>query len=261
LLGIYNILEMAKEILFEADYCTVIYDDAHFIYIKVTGYFSSKIIQEYTMEILGLAHLKECTNIIIDQTEMRGTWSYALKWLEDEFLPIIREWKDEIRIAYISPNDTSSKQSLYRFIEIINDFDIQVFEDLEESKSWLLDLPQLAVLDHTLKVISVLNKGRHMIIEVDTINYLWISKKIVYLATKDKTYETRSTLKNILQKLPDYFLQIHRNYAINLKKVASIKYYAGGSYLLYIKNLPKTRIPVGRVYAAHLKKRLGIVSR
>lgn len=253
---------MEKEVLFEADYCNVIYDDSGFIYIKVLGYFSSKLIQESAMEVFKLAHEKECSNFIIDQTEMRGTWSNSLKWLENEFLPLILEWKDELRIAYVCSEDASSKQSLYRSVEITNEFDIQVFDDLEESKTWLLNLYSKSRTTTTnLNVLSILNKGRHIIIEIDNINYLWISKKIVHLETRDNTYETRSTLKDILKKMPDNFHQIHRNYIVNLNRVGSIKYYAGGSYLLYLKDLPNTRIPIGRKYAASTKKRLGIVVR
>ncbi len=249
---------MEEEILIETDSCKVIYNQLGYLFIEVMGYFSSKLIKENALGVLDIAHVKECPNIIIDQTKMRGTWSYALKWLELEFLPLIQEWKDEIKIAYICSTDSSSKQSLYRFFEITNEFDVQVFDQLEDSKRWLLSLPPEEKEETNLNVISIKNEGRHVIIEIESINYIYVEKKIVHIETTDKSYEFRSSLKDILNKLPAHFHQIHRSYAVNLNQVASIKYYAGGSYLLYIKDLPKIKIPVGRTFAASTKKRLGI---
>ncbi len=254
----FNAKKMEEEILVKTESCKVIYNKSGYLLIGVMGYFSAKLIRENALEVLNLAHVKECPNIIIDLTQMRGTWSYALKWLEIEFLPLIQEWKDEIKIAYICSTDSSSRQSLYRFFEISNEFDVQVFDQLEDSKRWLLNLPPREKEDTSLKVISIKNEGRHVIVEIESINYIWVEKKIVHIETLNSSYECRSSLKDILQKLPENFQQIHRSYAVNLNQVASIKYYAGGSYLLYLKRSPNIKIPVGRTFAPSIKKRLGI---
>jgi len=110
-------------------------------------------------------------------------------------------------------------------------------------------------------MLSIRQGGTHKVINPAEIYYLAVKNNEVSIKTKKDTLTTRSTLKEILKKLPPYFQQIHRSYIINIKEVETVKYYAGGSYLAFLKELPKTRIPVSRNFAPILKKRLGIKGR
>jgi DNA-binding LytR/AlgR family response regulator len=54
---------------------------------------------------------------------------------------------------------------------------------------------------------------------------------------------------------------VHRSYVINVNVVSSLQYYAGGAYHVYLRNMPRNKIPVSASYVAALKIRLGIVEK
>jgi len=53
-------------------------------------------------------------------------------------------------------------------------------------------------------------------VDYDRITYISVSENITYVHTAKSVYETRTTLKDLLQELGnDNFVQIHRNYLFN----------------------------------------------
>lgn len=100
--------------------------------------------------------------------------------------------------------------------------------------------------------IFVKSEYENIKISVDTIKYIQGLKDYIkiYTNTSEKAILTLSSFKEILEKLPDSFLRVHRSYIVNIN---------------YIKALQKTkiviedlRIPIGETYKNDVLKRLGV---
>jgi DNA-binding LytR/AlgR family response regulator len=56
------------------------------------------------------------------------------------------------------------------------------------------------------------------------INYIEGLKDYVKIITKDKNYLTKSTMKNMEEKLPsDFFVRVHKSYIVSLDKIKKIE--------------------------------------
>lgn len=70
-------------------------------------------------------------------------------------------------------------------------------------------------------------------------------------------YTTRTALSAFAETLPARFAQIHRRYAVNLDYVFSLRREDSGAYSIALRNDAQLQLPVGRKYAAGLRRRLG----
>jgi DNA-binding LytR/AlgR family response regulator len=100
---------------------------------------------------------------------------------------------------------------------------------------------------------SIFVKKDHLLIKIrfDELKWLRAERNYVELHCDDKIHLTRSTLKELLEKLPaSKFFQVHRSFAVNVDHITAIEYSA-----LFIGN---TEIPVGRSFIEGIKKRLNL---
>jgi len=100
---------------------------------------------------------------------------------------------------------------------------------------------------------SIFVKKDHLLIKIrfEELKWLRAERNYVELHCDDKMHLTRSTLKELLEKLPaSQFLQIHRSYAINVDHITAIEYST-----LFVG---KTEIPVGRSFIEEIKERLNL---
>ncbi|MCO6360005.1 LytTR family transcriptional regulator DNA-binding domain-containing protein [Roseivirga pacifica] len=110
---------------------------------------------------------------------------------------------------------------------------VNLSKQIEKQKTQIIELKSKAILEAE-EIVAVKSDG----------NYLEF-----YLKSKDKPEIDRNRLKNVLEVLPDYFVQIHRSYIINLKEVR-IKF----SDKVEMKN--GEVLPVSRTYKDNLKDAL-----
>ncbi|GBF50884.1 response regulator [Leptospira ryugenii] len=97
------------------------------------------------------------------------------------------------------------------------------------------------------------------ILNLSEIHYVSSHNKSSVIHTENKDYETPKLLKEIEEKLPsETFVRIHKGYLVNKLFIANLRYDKGGAYLLQLKNLDETVLPVGRSYALALKEMLGL---
>lgn len=98
-----------------------------------------------------------------------------------------------------------------------------------------------------------INIDRRLIkIDIPSIYLVEAKGDYIKLKTETKNYTVHSTLKKIVEKLPDdLFLKIHRSYVINIKKIIDIE---DNSVLI-----KKDVIPVSRSNRPELMKRLNLL--
>lgn len=97
------------------------------------------------------------------------------------------------------------------------------------------------------------NIDRRLIkIDIPSIYLVEANGDYIQVKTEDKNYTVHSTLKKIVEKLPDdLFLKVHRSYVINVKKIIDIE---DNSVLI-----KKDVIPVSRSNRPELMKRLNLL--
>jgi len=173
--------------------------------------------------------------------------------------------------------DSAAIHSLNRYLEISGAFsdkmELQAFANAEVAIQWVLGEDMSNASDELLEasgnnagvtessneLITLRVAGQHLIIAASDINYIWSDKGKAHIFTKGNSVFTRSTLSELLNKLPRYFQRINKSYLVNTKEIHHIEYYLGGAYRAYLKDLPKIKLPVSRKYAPGLKKYLGII--
>ena len=102
-------------------------------------------------------------------------------------------------------------------------------KEIEKQRTQIIELKSKAVIE-TQEIVSIKSDG----------HYLEFSLK-----SKERPEVDRNQLKNILGVLPDYFVQIHRSYIINLKEVR-VKF----ADKIQMKN--GQELPVSRSYKSKL---------
>ncbi len=99
---------------------------------------------------------------------------------------------------------------------------------------------------------------KHMIIPVDSILFLSADRGGTQIQTVQEMFQTPRSLRELSALLPaERFMRIHKSYIVNTDRVAQMEYAAGGMYRLTLRDRHHV-LPVGRAFAAGLRKRLGL---
>ncbi|MBN2612918.1 MAG: response regulator [Bacteroidales bacterium] len=137
-------------------------------------------------------------------------------------------------------------EDLYTAIEIA--FSNYISNQTKIQASKVFDEDSSPVLKNSIFV-----KKDHLLIKIRFSELQWIKaeRNYVELHCEDKMHLTRSTLKELLDKLPpNLFIQVHRSFAVNVEHITAIEY-----CVLFIG---KIQIPLGRSFAEAIKNKLNI---
>lgn len=111
------------------------------------------------------------------------------------------------------------------------------------------------------KIQSIPHKIGDRVILVKTvkITHLVANEKYVEFFTREgKKYLTEQSLKKILERLPDNFMQIHRSIIVNLNFVKEYRKYFRGKYILVLDDVNATKIETGRSFSDIIRENLSI---
>jgi len=96
---------------------------------------------------------------------------------------------------------------------------------------------------------------RVLLIKVDDISYFQAEDKYVSFFTYDgASYLTDWSLKKLLERLPDHFLQVHRGIIVNTRSIFEFRRYFRGAYVLILNDKKNTRVETGRSFSAAVKR-------
>ena len=114
------------------------------------------------------------------------------------------------------------------------------------------DLPAIPAKDDSNSELYVNIYKRLVKINFDSINLIEAKGDYILIKTDEENYTVHSTLKKVVEKLPEtLFLKVHRSFIINIKKIVDIE----DSSVLIGKNV----IPVSRSSKPELMKRLNLL--
>lgn len=249
---------MSRIIFSQAPHISVEYDSAHYIYANWKGYVDIHQVKDGTKRILDAIIHYQCDCLLNDNRELFGSWTQAIRAIERDSLPLMLSAGLK-KIAFIYSRDASARYSVDRFLEVNDEYVGQTFEDFRLAENWLTEQITAEVRSGNPQVLAIRDHDRHLVLEISDIFYVFSKEGGSVIQTRHQIYSTRTTLKDLLKRLPpEQFMQIHRSYLINIREIATLKYYAGGSYHAFLKDMPKIKIPVSKQYASILKGRLGI---
>lgn len=98
------------------------------------------------------------------------------------------------------------------------------------------------------KLIVKFNREIH-IVPVSDISHVESVKRKVFIHTDSTIFETYSTMKDIIAKLPNSFIRCHNSFLVNSSRVAAV-----GASLLTLRS--GAQVPVSRRYAKDVRERL-----
>lgn len=106
------------------------------------------------------------------------------------------------------------------------------------------------------KSITVKDDGRMLVVDMNDIFYVGTENRQAYIKTAEHKYETDTLLYKIKEKLGDNFVQVHRGYIVNIKKISALEPWFNRTYLLFLKD--GSKISVSRSYVKTIKRVLGL---
>lgn len=96
---------------------------------------------------------------------------------------------------------------------------------------------------------------RVLLIKTDKITHFSAIEKYVEFFTSDgKKYLTEMSLKKLIARLPDNFIQVHRATIVNLNFIKEYRKYFRGKYILVLDDLNNTKLETGRSFTNSIKE-------
>ncbi len=118
----------------------------------------------------------------------------------------------------------------------------------------LLQLVNQKIEPKKLQSIPYKIGDRVILIKIDNITYFSASEKYVeFYTNKNEKYLTELSLKKLLERLPDNFVQVHRSTIVNINFVKEFRKYFRGKYILVLDDANTTKLESGRSYSDSIK--------
>lgn len=107
--------------------------------------------------------------------------------------------------------------------------------------------------------LPVERSGRTVLLDFDAIVFAQVRGGHFFVNTHDESYHVRFSLRELEKRLASpYFFRCHRSFLVNLHQVDEVLPMFNGTYILYVKDLKKSEIPVSRQQAKQLRDLLGL---
>ena len=98
---------------------------------------------------------------------------------------------------------------------------------------------------------------RVFFVRLDEVSYLQADEKYVTIVTKhSKSYILDSSLKKMEDKLPAYFIRVHKSYIINKNLLKEIRKHFNNRFVLLLDDYSQSKITSGRSYYQSIKSLL-----
>nr|WP_321405587.1 LytTR family transcriptional regulator DNA-binding domain-containing protein [uncultured Carboxylicivirga sp.] len=98
---------------------------------------------------------------------------------------------------------------------------------------------------------------RVIFVRLEEVSYIQSDEKYVNIVTKHaKSYILDSSLKKLEEKLPDYFIRVHKSYLINKNLLKEIRKHFNNRFVLILDDYSQSKITSGRSYYQPIKSLL-----
>jgi len=98
---------------------------------------------------------------------------------------------------------------------------------------------------------------RVIFIRLQDVSYIKADEKYATIVTKhSKTYILDSSLKKLEEKLPNFFIRVHKSYLINKQLLKEIRKHFNNRFVLILDDYGQSKITSGRSYYQAIKSLL-----
>ena len=128
--------------------------------------------------------------------------------------------------------------------------------DVGLSVQEVMELIQRRVDDRTASVEHIYTKVGNKLrkVPLDDILYIEVEGKYSALQVKDRKYNVKASLKDLLQKLPtNHFVRVSRNFVVNLNRIQHIDTFQ------YTVKVGEMEIPISRTYKEELMRHINLI--
>ena len=119
-----------------------------------------------------------------------------------------------------------------------------------------MELIQRRVSEPTGSVNHIYTKVGNKLrkVPLDDILYIEVEGKYSALQVKDRKYNVKASLKDLLQKLPtNHFVRVSRNFVVNLNRIQHIDTFQ------YTVKVGDMEIPISRTYKEELMRHINLI--
>lgn len=107
--------------------------------------------------------------------------------------------------------------------------------------------------------VTVTKEGKLYPVARADIIMAYVKNKEVFVRTKDGDYLSQMNMQEMAEFLREQpFLQVHRQYIINLDVIEEVIPWFHGSYMVHLKGFAQDDIPISRTHTQELKQLLGL---
>ena len=100
---------------------------------------------------------------------------------------------------------------------------------------------------------------RILLIDYEDITHLKAEEKYIRVFTNTgKSYLTDGSLGKLIERLPNYFIRVHRSFIINQNCIKEVRKFFKGKLILVLNDGKETAITTGETYSSKVRKLLGI---
>lgn len=203
---------------------------------------SKKILSEYGYHVIEAKNAKEAIEILKKETIILIILDINLGENEQDGITLGNYFKDKYTIPFIY-------LTAYDNLEIINravatspySYLTKPFKNIDLLTSVEIAVRQSADKEKHKPHILAKDGDYNVEVLLEQISYIESEGNYLLFHTNQKTYKTRSTIKQVMEELPkNIFIQVHRAFVVNKNKIEKFN----------IKNIvvKDTVIPVSRNY-------------
>lgn len=110
---------------------------------------------------------------------------------------------------------------------------------------------------HEATSLPVKVGDRVVFVRLDEVSYFQADEKYVSVVTKHaKSYLLDSSLKKLEEKLPAYFIRVHKSYLINRNLLKEVNKHFNNRFVLVLDDYSQSRITSGRSYYQAIRELL-----
>ena len=132
---------------------------------------------------------------------------------------------------------------------------LKLFSDNKTSQNIMQMLTDLSSKKEIKKMTSLtVKKGDKLIfLKLEEISHFNADERYVSVHSKEDNYLIEETLTQLVEKLPDNFLRVHRGVIINTDFIKEVQKYFNSRFVITLNNSKKSSITTGRSYNEAIK--------
>lgn len=181
---------------------------------------SKKVLVENNYRVLEAKNAKEALRILKTETVTCAILDIHLGEDEQDGISLGRQISESFSVPFIYLTAYENPEIIGQAVSTSPySYLTKPFKNSDLIASLEIAVRKFQSTEH-LPTIMVKDGEYNVSLPLDKINYIESDRNYLLFHTDEKTYKTRSTIKKIMEELPEaFFVQTHRAYIVNKSKI------------------------------------------